>query len=123
MAQWSCIQQCGACCYLEPAERPDLADYLTAPELEQYQGLVGPDGWCVQFDPETRQCRIYDQRPRFCRVEPAVFHDLYGLAPEEVDEFAIACCQEQIGDQYGPESPELQRFLAAVGLPSLEVEG
>jgi len=118
MPQWTCIQQCGACCYLDPAERPDLADYLTPAELKHYLSLVGPEGWCVHFDAATRQCRIYAQRPRFCRVEPAVFRDLYGIEAAEFDEFAIACCQEQIGDARGPESPEMHRFLNAVGLPA-----
>ncbi len=118
MAQWTCIQNCGACCYLAPEERPDLADYLTPEELTHYLSLVGPDGWCRHFDPESRRCRIYAQRPRFCRVQPEIFQDLYGVEPDEFDDFAIACCQEQISDVRGPDSPELSRYLTAVGLPT-----
>ncbi|NJO19093.1 MAG: YkgJ family cysteine cluster protein [Spirulinaceae cyanobacterium RM2_2_10] len=119
MAHWTCVKNCGACCYLDPTERPDLADYLTPSALEHYLSLVGPEGWCVHFDPDQRQCRIYAERPRFCRVQPDIFQDLYGIEPVEFDEFAIACCQEQISDVHGSDSPELHRYLAAVGLPAI----
>jgi hypothetical protein len=31
--------------------------------------MVGADGWCIHFDTGGRRCRIYHQRPDFCRVE------------------------------------------------------
>lgn len=110
MATWSCVKGCGACCYLEPSERPDLEEYLTPEELEQYLSMVGSEGWCINFDRTSRECRIYSNRPRFCRVEPESFQDMYGIAPEEINNFAIECCQEHISDIYGADSQEMQHF-------------
>ena len=115
MSTWQCISGCGACCHLDPSERPDLADYLTAAELQQYLSMVGSDGWCINFDHLNRSCTIYDQRPRFCRVEPDTFYDMFGVEPEELDDFAIACCEENIESIYGDRSLELLRFEQAVG--------
>ncbi len=114
MATWRCIQGCGACCYLNPSERPDLSDYLTSAQLQEYLKMVGTDGWCIHFDSASRQCRIYEQRPRFCRVEAETFQEMYGIEPSELDEFAIACCVEQIEDVYGDRSLELLRFQKEV---------
>lgn len=119
MATWQCIKNCGACCHLAPDDRPDLEEYLTAEELALYLSMVGVDGWCVNFDRATRLCRIYDARPRFCRVEPEVFADMYGIEPEELNDFAIQCCHEQIEAVYGDRSLEQIRFEQAVGLRSL----
>ncbi len=116
MATWQCIKQCGACCHLDPQERPDLEDYLSPKELEQYLSMVGEDGWCVHYNHASRECSIYADRPRFCRVQPDVFEDLYGVPPEALNDFAIACCQEQIEGVYGDRSLELLRFRRAVGV-------
>lgn len=120
MATWRCIQGCGACCYLDPLERPELSNYLTPAQLDQYFKLVGDDGWCIHFDAQNRQCRIYDERPRFCRVEPAPFREMYGVEPEALNDFAITCCVEQIEDMYGDRSLEMIRFRKAVGLEGPE---
>lgn len=116
MAIWQCVKQCGACCHLDPAERPDLAEYLSSEELELYLSLVGPDGWCVNYDHTTRECKIYPHRPRFCRVEPEVFQDMYGIEPEELNDFAIECCQQQIEGVYGDRSLEMLRFERTVAI-------
>ncbi len=114
MATWQCIDSCGSCCYLNPLERPDLNEYLSKDELLLYLSLVGEDGWCVHFDAPSRRCRIYADRPRFCRVEPDVFSEMYGIAPEELDDFAIACCVEQIESVRGDCSSEMVRFTQAI---------
>ena len=116
MATWQCVRTCGACCNLTPADRPDLDTYLTPEQLEIYLGLVGPDGWCIHYDSGNRLCQIYDQRPSFCRVQPDTFEQMFGITQDELNEFAIACCQEQISGVYGSNSKELQRFETAVGL-------
>jgi len=114
MATWRCVKQCGACCHLDPVERPDLAEYLSPDELELYLSLVGEGGWCINFDQTTRECRIYPNRPRFCRVEPEVFQDMYCILPEELNDFAVECCQQQISGVYGDRSLEMRRFNQAV---------
>lgn len=119
-AVWRCVKQCGACCHLDPDYRPGLEDYLTPKELEQYLSLVGPDGWCIHFNAESRECRIYGDRPRFCRVEPDVFQDLYGVSPSELNDFAIECCRTQISGLYGDRSREMSRFNRAIHQPQTE---
>ncbi len=116
MAIWRCVKQCGACCYLDPAERPGLEEYLSLEELQLYLNMVGEEGWCVNFDHATRECRIYQNRPRFCRVEPDVFEDMYGIEAEELNDFAIDCCREQIEEVYGDRSLEILRFNREVGI-------
>ncbi|MEB3338530.1 MAG: YkgJ family cysteine cluster protein [Leptolyngbyaceae bacterium] len=117
MATWLCVKQCGACCHLDPAERPDLDQYLSPDELKLYLSMVGEGGWCINLDQETRECRIYADRPRFCRVQADVFEDLYGIEPEELNDFAIDCCRQQIEGVYGDDSEEMHRFNQAVESP------
>lgn len=116
MATWKCVKQCGACCHLDPADRPDIYEYLSPEELELYLSMVGEGGWCVNFDKDSRECRIYSNRPRFCRVEPEVFEEMYGIEPEELNDFAIDCCYQQIEGVYGDRSLEMLRFDQAVGI-------
>ncbi len=116
MATWQCVKRCGACCYLDPAERPEIEDYLTPEELDKYLSMVGADGWCINYDHEKRECSIYADRPRFCRVEPEVFKDLFDIEPEELNDFAIECCHQQIESLYGDRSFEMMRFNKAIGI-------
>lgn len=111
---WSCMKHCGACCYLNPSERPELDDYLSPEELEQYYGLVGADGWCIHYEKETRTCGIYQQRPSFCRVTPENFERMFEVEKGEFDQFAIECCCEHIASMYGEESEEMIRYLDTV---------
>lgn len=111
---WRCINNCGACCHLTPEDRPDLEDYLSPEELELYLSMVGEGGWCIHFDRSTRKCRIYEQRPRFCRVKPDIFEAMYQVTPEEFNEFAIDCCCQQISGVYGEDSPEMESYYQQV---------
>jgi Fe-S-cluster containining protein len=108
--KWQCVNNCGACCNLTPEDRPDLADYLSREELELYMSMVGRDGWCINYDRDLRKCRIYDDRPRFCRVNSGNFQRMYKVKAEEFDEFAISCCQQQITSVYGEDSSELEQY-------------
>lgn len=114
MATWTCVKQCGACCHLDPAERPDLETYLGPTDLAHYLSLVGADGWCLNYDQIRRECRIYADRPWFCRVEPASFNALYGVSAEALNDFAVDCCEQQIEAVYGDDSDEMARFWQAV---------
>lgn len=111
MSQWLCIENCGACCHLDPIDRPDLAQYLTESELELYMTMVGENGWCINYDRETRKCQIYLDRPRFCRVKPDIFHEMYDIPVAEFEEFAIDCCHQQIEAVYGEESEEMINYV------------
>lgn len=111
MKAWRCLSGCGACCHLDPQERPELATYLTPQELDLYLSMVGKDGWCIHFESLTRRCRIYEERPEFCRVQPDNFERLYGVPPQGFDEFAIECCEAQIAGVYGEDSEEMKQYL------------
>lgn len=115
MATWQCVSNCGACCQLQPEDRPDLEDYLTPEELQTYLSMVGEDGWCIHFNPESRRCKVYDRRPQFCRVQPDTFQRMFGIESEDLNDFAIDCCQQQISSIYGDLSPEMERFNSATG--------
>lgn len=114
MATWQCVKQCGACCHLDPTDRPELEEYLSPEELELYLSMVGEGGWCINYDREQRECKIYPNRPRFCRVEAEVFGDMYGIEAQELNDFAIECCRQQIEGVYGLRSLELLRFNRAI---------
>lgn len=114
--RWGCIEKCGACCYLKADEREELGWWLEDDERAVYEGLVGEDGWCKHFDKETRLCGIYETRPKFCRVEPKNFQDMFGVYEKDLDTFCTACCREHIHDVYGTDSDEIQRFNNAIKL-------
>lgn len=116
MVNWHCVKQCGACCQLDPSDRPDLEQYLPPDELELYLSMVGADGWCIHYDAEQRECTIYADRPRFCRVTPDTFQAMFEIDPAEFEPFAIDCCLQQIEGVYGWDSPEHQRFTAELQL-------
>jgi len=116
MATWQCVKSCGACCFLAPDERPDLDSYLTPDQLALYLSMVGEDGWCIHYNAGDRLCTIYPDRPSFCRVTFDTFETMFGIAADELDDFAIDCCQEHIADIYGEPSPEMERFNQAVGV-------
>ena len=109
---WRCIQGCGACCRLDPALRPEALDALNAEQRHQYLAMVGPDGWCIHFDTGGRRCRVYSDRPDFCRVENLM--RLFGAEGEEADTLAIRCCTEQIRSEYGGRGRVMRRFLRAI---------
>jgi Fe-S-cluster containining protein len=112
--KWRCVKGCGACCHLDPSDRPDLADYLSPGELELYLSMVGEEGWCINYDRDRRECQIYDDRPHFCRVLPETFQAMFGIERKGFNDFAIACCQEQIAGVYGEDSLEMDRYNQAV---------
>ena len=112
---WQCVSGCGACCNLTPEDRPNLEDYLDPEELKLYLSMVREDGWCINYDRNSRQCQIYNERPRFCRVKPDNFADMYGTELSEFNGFAIACCQQQISGVYGVDSQELETYNGATG--------
>ncbi len=81
--------QCGNCCtgaagyvWVNRAEIEALAREVGVQDLEQFERLyvrkVGirkslkefPNGDCVFFDNESRQCTVYASRPRQCRTWP-----------------------------------------------------
>eukprot|EP00293_Proteomonas_sulcata_P004028 CAMPEP_0184326392 /NCGR_PEP_ID=MMETSP1049-20130417/142540_1 /TAXON_ID=77928 /ORGANISM="Proteomonas sulcata, Strain CCMP704" /LENGTH=635 /DNA_ID=CAMNT_0026648585 /DNA_START=278 /DNA_END=2187 /DNA_ORIENTATION=+ len=102
-----------ACCFLG-TDAPDEGVFSDQKERAQYLSMIASDGWCRHFDKETRGCTIYDERPRFCRTEPKVFEELYGVPQEGFETAAIQFCLDTIGDLYGETSPEFDRYGRAI---------
>ncbi len=113
---WQCISGCGACCYLNPEERPFLEEYLPEELLKLYYSLVGEDGWCIKYDAQNRTCSIYEERPMFCRVSPTVLQELYNEPADDLAAWAIHCCTENISAVRGEDSPEMHKFKQANNL-------
>jgi Fe-S-cluster containining protein len=107
-AAWRCISQCGACCRLAPEERSEALAVLDDAQRHLFLEMVGADGWCRHYDSGGRRCRIYENRPDFCRVSHLA--RLFSVAETEADAFAIACCRQQIRSVYGGRSLELRKF-------------
>lgn len=117
--KWKCMSNCGACCRLGDFDEEVLRGMLRSEtDVVEYLGMVGSDGWCIHFDTFTRKCGKYEDRPRFCRATPQVFEDLYGVEKEDFDEYAISCCEYHIGNVFGEESQEAQRYEGFKKSPS-----
>lgn len=84
--KWACVKNCGACCKLGPLDsRPDLETYLTEAEFVQYKSMIGEDDWCINFDKESRMCKIYEDRPEFCRVDGEKFKKMFDVEESELN--------------------------------------
>jgi Fe-S-cluster containining protein len=122
--QWQCIAGCGACCRLDPELRQDALAALSPEQRQTYMGMVGADGWCIHYDTGGRRCRVYNQRPDFCRVANllALFApELPAAAAAGWDTaahaLAIACCRQQIRSEYGGRGRVMRRFERAIRRP------
>jgi Fe-S-cluster containining protein len=119
--RWQCITGCGACCRLDPAQRPEALDALSPDQRHIYLAMVGDDGWCIHYDSGAQRCRIYSERPDFCQVANLI--KLFGGRQHsdtgdgsEGDRLAIDCCLQQIRSEYGGRSRVMKRFLRALRL-------
>jgi Fe-S-cluster containining protein len=109
---WQCISGCGACCRLDPDRRGEALAALNAEQRSTYMDLVAADGWCRHFDTGNRRCRIYADRPDFCRVQRLLA--LFGQEGEDFDSFAISCCLQQIRSEEGGRGRVMRRFQRAI---------
>lgn len=117
VVRWRCATGCGACCKLDKGPEfptPDevFADYPD--HLQLYKSMIGPDGWCTNYDKSNRTCNIYEDRPFFCRVEPKVFEEFFGVPRSKFDREACSACVDNIKMVYGQDSPELGNFKRVI---------
>ena len=112
---WRCIPGCGSCCRLDPALRSEAIEALSPQQRSTYLAMVGSDGWCIHFDTGGCRCRIYEDRPDFCRISNLV--GLFGEDGESGDALAIACCKQQIRSEHGGRGRVMRRFLRAIRRP------
>lgn len=117
------MSECAACCFLGDYDDDVIENMLKSEnDVADYLSMIGSDGWCVHLDKLSKRCSMYGSRPRFCRVELDVFRDLYDVqTEEELNEFAIACCEDHISNVYpaldlndGEDSAQLKRFKAGI---------
>ena len=112
MKSWSCIENCGACCQLDLAERDDLSEVLSHKDIALINTMKCKDGWCKYFDKTNRKCMIYESRPHFCRVNE--FSSSFKGYLKNGDKFLIDCCKQHISSIYGNKSPQMKAFKSAV---------
>uniref|UniRef100_J3LNZ5 Uncharacterized protein n=1 Tax=Oryza brachyantha TaxID=4533 RepID=J3LNZ5_ORYBR len=119
VVKWKCAAGCGACCKLDkgpdfPAPEEIFAEHPE--DLKLYKSMIGTDGWCTNYDKSTRTCNIYEERPIFCRVEPKVFEEYFGVPsrPSTFDREACSACVDTIKMVYGDDSAELTNFKRVI---------
>lgn len=113
--RWRCIQGCGACCRLDPARRPEALELLNEEQRLSYLAMVGEDGWCIHYDTGRQRCRIYAERPDFCRVSTIM--EMLGVEDGAADALAISFCRQQIRSETGGRGKVMRRFLQALREP------
>ena len=111
---WKCVDNCGACCKLEPHERIEALEALSAKEQDLFLSMVLSDGWCRHYDKDKRICSIYETRPNFCNVK--YLAKLYNVKDENKNVFAIKCCKQHISHIYGKRSKEMTSFKLSLSL-------
>ena len=79
-----------------------------------YNQMRLEDGWCRNFDKVSRLCKIYDNRPEFCKVDRNKFRQIYAVDEDAIDDFCIYCCRSQISDVYGRHSLEAKSYEDAI---------
>jgi hypothetical protein len=82
--RWCCISGCGACCRLDPAQRPEALAALSPSQRQAYLALV------------------------------ANLMALFGAAGDHAETLAIQCCSQQIRSEYGGRSTVMKRFQRAI---------
>lgn len=113
--RWRCIQGCGACCRLDPSLRQEAIELLDDQQRQVYLSMVGADGWCIHYDTGGQRCRVYANRPDFCRV--ANLMERLGVAGAGANDLAISFCQQQIRSETGGRGKVMRRFLRALRQP------
>ncbi|KAJ0028884.1 hypothetical protein Pint_35519 [Pistacia integerrima] len=58
---WRCVEGCGACCKLDKGPAfPTPEEIFDNPEdVKLYRSLIGSDGWCINYEKNTRKCSVY----------------------------------------------------------------
>ncbi|CAM0873564.1 unnamed protein product [Alopecurus aequalis] len=117
VVKWRCATGCGACCKLDKGPEFPTADEIFADypdHLQLYKSMIGPDRWCNNYDKSNRTCNIYQDRPFFCRVEPKVFYEFFGVPRSKFDKEACSACVDNIKMVYGQDSAELGNFKRVI---------
>ena len=112
MKTWSCIENCGACCHIDLAEREDLSNILSTKDITLINSMTDKDGWCKYLDKSNRKCIIYESRPHFCRVND--FSASLKGYKKNGNKFLIDCCKQHISSIYGRKSKQLKAFKSKV---------
>ena len=112
MNSWSCIKNCGACCYFDLTERDNLSRVLNTNDIALINSMTRSDGWCKHFDKSNKKCMIYESRPHFCRVNE--FSKSFKGYLKNGDKFLIDCCKQHISSIYGRKSTQMKAYKAAI---------
>ena len=114
-AKWQCVPECGACCNVGGYDADVLDEILRdQSDVDRYMAMLGEDGWCRNYDKQSRTCTTYEDRPWFCQVKKHTLGKVFEF--DDFDKFAIECCFYHIDEIHGPQSDEMKRFESAVGV-------
>ena len=109
---WKCINNCGACCRLDPKERVDAISLLTEDQQRIYFDLIDDQGWCKHLDKASKKCTIYETRPDFCHV--SFINAIYDIDKMNKTSFSISNCRSHIKSIYGKRSKLIRRYERAI---------
>lgn len=81
-------------------------------ELATYVSMIGEDDWCVNYDKDSRMCKIYETRPEFCVVDPRKFKLMYKVEKEDFNVRRCRFCTfKKNSDHSGYEKRRLHIFI------------
>jgi len=80
MTTWQCVKQCGACCHLDPAERPDLMSTYYQMNWSCILVWWRKDGVLITTTP-TENARFI-QTASLLSSGTVGFEDMYGIQPD-----------------------------------------
>lgn len=112
MKSWTCINECGACCKFDLHDRENISKFLNDDDIALINSMTDKNGWCKNLDKKNMSCKIYDERPHFCRVDN--FSINFKEYLKKGDNFLINCCKQHISSVYGKKSPQMISFKKGI---------
>lgn len=59
-------------------------DFFANLDKHGYLTLKNRDGWCVFYDRQLKQCKVYNERPSGCRVYPVIVDESKGIVLDNI---------------------------------------
>ncbi|RLF16184.1 MAG: YkgJ family cysteine cluster protein [Thermoprotei archaeon] len=116
---FTCLR-CGRCCL--NTEMPLTEDDVRRLERLGYRGfyelrdgllrLKNVDGHCFFYDPKSRTCRVYPDRPEGCRVYPFIYVEGVGVTVDPECSAAYTATEEDVARA----APKVLRLLRKLGV-------
>jgi Fe-S-cluster containining protein len=69
--------------------------YFAKLDKQGYLTLKNRGGYCVFYDPEKRQCKVYVDRPAGCRVYPVILDEDEGIILDDICDSRITITEKE----------------------------